>query len=129
MPYTHQDEQSVTKTWTPEQDLKLRQAVAQHGVRNWIRVSSQVPKKNRKQCRERWHNHLDPKIAKSPWSRAEDELIRFLHWKNGNRWAKIAAHLPGRTDNAVKNRWYGSLQYRHEDQPMSYINFLLYSEY
>ena len=28
-----------------------------------------------KQCRERWHNHLDPNINKSPWTDKEELII------------------------------------------------------
>ena len=35
--------------------------------------------------------------------------------KLGNRWAKIARMLPGRSDNDVKNRWYASLRKRVDE--------------
>ena len=63
-----------------------------------------------KQCRERWHNHLDPKINKESWTTSEQELILKLHDVYGNHWSKISAELPGRTDNAVKNFYYSRIR-------------------
>jgi len=58
--------------------------------------------------RERYHNHLDPNVKKGGWSKEEDELILRLQKQYGNAWAKITSFLPGRTDNAVKNRYWSA---------------------
>lgn len=59
-----------------------------------------------KQCRERYINHLDPNTKKSPWTLQEDEIIRELHPTLNSKWSQYMSRLPGRTDNAIKNRYH-----------------------
>lgn len=90
--------------WTPEEDLKLRDLVAE-GKKNWGQVASLIPGRTSKQCRERWCNHLDPNINKGSYTEDEDRIIMEMQAKLGNRWSIIAQQLKGRTEDAVKIRW------------------------
>jgi hypothetical protein len=105
--------------FTPEEDEALRQIVAESGTRNWAAVAQRLnTSRNGKQCRERWVNHLSPDIKNiGPWTDAEDELLLRLRGVYGNRWAAIARFLLGRAENAVKNRFYNTLQRRQRVYP------------
>lgn len=100
----------VKGAWTEDEDKRLVQLVQEHGARRWSFIASQLIGRNGKQCRERYLNHLDPSVKKDSWSVEEDETLMKAHQQLGNQWAKISALLPGRTANAVKNRWNSSLR-------------------
>ena len=57
--------------WSPEDDRRVAELVGQIGAKKWSCIAAQLPGRTGKQCRERWHNHLNPHISKVPWSEHE----------------------------------------------------------
>ncbi|KAH0787516.1 Myb-like DNA-binding domain containing protein [Histomonas meleagridis] len=100
----HQIQSKKTK-WTPEEDDLLRKSVEIHGNKNWTAVSTLVPGRNPKQCRERWTAQLDPNLTKDNWTVQEDTTLLHIHKLHGNSWTRIASFLPGRSPTSVKNRF------------------------
>lgn len=100
--------------WSPEEDDKLISYMqVSYGQGCWSDVARNAGlERCGKSCRLRWINYLRPHLKRGPFSPQEQRLILHLHSLLGNRWSQIAARLPGRTDNEIKNFWNSTIKKR-----------------
>ncbi|CAL9230089.1 unnamed protein product [Arabidopsis halleri] len=110
---THQVKKMKKGLWSPEEDSKLMQYMLSNGQGCWSDVAKNAGlQRCGKSCRLRWINYLRPDLKRGAFSPQEEDLIIRFHSILGNRWSQIAARLPGRTDNEIKNFWNSTIKKR-----------------
>ncbi|OHT09480.1 DNA-binding protein reb1 [Tritrichomonas foetus] len=91
--------------FTQEEDKLLIKAVTEIGTSDWRLVSTRVPGRNPRQCRERWNNYVNPQLVAAPWTSADDELLKKKFLELGPKWHLISTFFAGRSTNSIKNRF------------------------
>lgn len=110
--------------WTPVEDEQILKYVYQKDRNKdsmmWGNLQQNLNGRSGKSCRERWFNHLDPKIKRSEWSVEEQWVLFILRNQQEEKWSLISKTLMGRTDNAVKNYWNSRLRKRIDNMQKAY---------
>ena len=73
--------------WTPDEDTTLVRLVEKIGPQKWALIADYLPNRQGKHCRERWHNHLNPRNKRCEWTKIEEWVLFLLHRKLDNQWA------------------------------------------
>lgn len=68
-----------------QEDQLILRLVDHYGAKQWTLVAGHLQGRLGKQCRERWHNHLNPAIKHGNWTREEDEVVVRFHACHGNQ--------------------------------------------
>jgi hypothetical protein len=106
------------KAWTKEEDALLVNIVKAMKIpMKWSVVAQSLVERTGKQCRERYVNHLNPRLKVTDWNALEDAMVFHLYSSLGSHWAKMSKIIPGRTDNGIKNRFHNlRRQFEREDE-------------
>ena len=81
-------------TWAKQEDETLTSLVGLSGPKNWTYIASCLPGRNAQQCRERWHQQLDPNIKRDSWTEEEDRILMDAHKELGSAWVEISKVPP-----------------------------------
>lgn len=96
---------NLYKKFSKEEDVLLKNIVGIFGPKNWRLISSMIPNKTPRQCRDRYTNYLAPGFIHSNWTNEEDRLLAQKYIELGPQWSKIQQYFPFRTANSIKNRY------------------------
>lgn len=99
--------------WTDEETNMLREIVSQYPntTPRWNDIANTFPNKSPFECLQKWNSMTKPPVikGKGSWTPEEDNILRDKRALYGRKWAKIAAHLPGRQGKQCRERYVNHL--------------------
>ncbi|CAD8092931.1 unnamed protein product [Paramecium sonneborni] len=102
-------ENERNQKWTEEEDKEVLRLTKIYQF-NWKQIANEIPNRTGRQIRERYVNHLDSNIIRTPWTKQEDKKIWEMFQKMGTRWSDMSKKMPGRPENMIKNRFYSFIR-------------------
>jgi hypothetical protein len=93
------------RKFSPEEDDSLKALVAEYGTDDWTKIASRMPRRDSRQCKERWCHYLSPELVQLPWTADDDALLQRRVAEHGHKWKLFENDFPGRTDISIKNRF------------------------
>jgi len=112
--------------WTNEEDEHLLKMIGLYG-KNWSKITKHFKSRTGKQMRDRYLNVLSPEFIKDKFDEKEDEIIIDMYKKLGTNWAEISKHLPRRTPDMIKNRFYQYLKAKNQLSMLKFFPIFLIS--
>ncbi|CAL6295024.1 unnamed protein product [Bathycoccus prasinos] len=97
-----------SRSWSQEEDDLVQVLVSQVGPKKWALIADQLSGKTQKQAYARWRDYLQPGLTSRPWTRWEETHLLDCQAHIGNQWAILARFMPGRSPNAIKNRFHAT---------------------
>ncbi|KAJ3447925.1 myb protein-related [Anaeramoeba flamelloides] len=107
---------TIKGPWVELEDQLLCVAIEKCGAQKWSNISTFVPGRTSKQCRERWKNKIDPNICNDPLTENEKNKVNLLVQKKGRKWTEIANEIPGRSENKLKNYFYSQQRAKQREK-------------
>jgi hypothetical protein len=104
----------LRQCFSDEEDDQLRDLVRQFGSNSWLKISSAMPGRTARQCRDRWSHYLSRSAPETPWTADEDTILLEKITIFGLKWTQLATFFSNRTDLDIKKRWFWICQKRHD---------------
>jgi len=99
--------------WSSEEVELLKKLVEQYKdtAPRWNEVAANFHDQNAIDCLTKWQTLTNPPVikGKGSWTAEEDNILREKRALYGRKWAKIAAHLPGRQGKQCRERFVNHL--------------------
>ena len=77
----------------------------------WNEIAANFSERTAIDCLTTWQTLTNPPVikGKGSWTAEEDNILREKRTQYGRKWAKIAAHLPGRQGKQCRERFVNHL--------------------